>query len=95
MERRKEKKKTHSLDKRFSLFTNDTLWKSNFPKTDVFIHHLYVLRIKRTPSTTHFEKQDAQTPKIDNLAIASLIEQDFGSQVLCGTTKRLGELVRL
>lgn len=45
----------YPFDKLFSVIIDDTLRKADLAKTNVLIHLLGILGIKRAPSTTHLE----------------------------------------
>ena len=84
---------THPLDKLLPLVTNHTLWEPNLAITYVLVHLLRIFCIKWAPTTTHLKEQYSETPKINNLGIAVLVEEDFWSEVLGGATKGGGEFV--
>ena len=49
------KKKTHPFDKLFPIIIDDAFRKTDLAKTNVLVHLLSIFRIKRAPSTAHFE----------------------------------------
>jgi hypothetical protein len=61
--------------------------------TDQPVHLLSLLRIERTPSTTHLEQQHTKGPEIDISSITLFIQQDFRGEVLGRSAERVCELV--
>lgn len=90
--RREQEQATHPLDKLLAVLANDATGEANLAKTDILVHLLGVLCVKRTPSTAHFKQEDAETPKVDELRVAVVIEEDLGREVLCGAAKGVCKL---
>jgi hypothetical protein len=84
---------THPLYKLLPLVTNHALGEPNLAKTYVLVHLLGVFCIKRAPTTTHLKEQYPQTPKVDDLGVAVLVEEDLWCEVLGGAAKGGGEFV--
>jgi len=84
---------THALDKLFPLVTYHPLGKPNLPKAYILVHLLRIFCVKRAPTTTHLKEQYTQTPKVDNLGVAVLVEEDLWREVLCCAAKGSGEFV--
>jgi hypothetical protein len=83
----KTKWATHPLDKLLPLVTNHALGESYLAKTYVLVHLLRVFCVKRAPTTTHLKEQHPQTPKIDNLGVAVLVEENLWGEVFGGAAK--------
>ena len=49
--------------------------------TNQSVHLLRLLRIERTPSTTHFEQQHTERPEINVFAVSFLVEQNFRGEI--------------
>ncbi len=57
--------------------------------TDQPIHLLSLFRIEWTPTTTHFEQENAQWPEINVFPVTFLIEQDFRGQISVDSESKL------
>lgn len=90
-----ETKCTHPLDELLPVLTDDAPRELDPSKTDVLVHLLHVLVIKRTPAATHLEQQHAQTPKVHRFRVPLVIEEDFRSEVLGRAAERVRQLVSL
>lgn len=77
----------------FAIFADDAFGEPDLAKTDVLVHLLGVFRVERTPTAAHFEQEDAQRPKVDDLGITLFIEKNFRSEVFGSTTEGSGEFV--
>jgi hypothetical protein len=75
-----KKNSQHSLVKR---------WREN--NAHQLVHLLRILSIERTPPTTHLKEQHAQAPKVDDFAVAVIVQQNLGSEVLGRTAEGVGQ----
>lgn len=77
-----------------SIFVDDASGESDLAETDVFVHLLGVLCVKRTPAATHLEQKDSERPPIYHLRVPVFVQEHFGGQVFGRSTERVRQFVR-
>ena len=85
---------THPFDELFSIIVDNAFREPNLAETNVLVHLLSVFGIERTPTTTHLEQENTQTPEIDKFRVAVFIEEYLRRKVFSRTAKRVCQFIR-